>query len=198
MTETETETPAHPAACPHCGGTIVNQAWADMMLAPARLNPDGSITVGDHDQHADFSGLNILFCHTCGSDYVQPASVVETFNDSCCDEITIRTPSKGEPGYIGADVIWLPLTPEQVSMITSALDTHEYWELGDRLPRNNGCVFIPDDEGADRYWDDDEEPDDDQEEAIEAIKRARAIADFLTDETGRQLNNEPNHNRPED
>ena len=51
--------------------------------------------------------------------------------------------------------IFVSLSVEDVARLVEALDSHEYWELGDALPRNNGHVFIPGDlqAGADRYWD---------------------------------------------
>jgi hypothetical protein len=34
----------------------------------------------------------------------------------------------------------VPLTLAEIGLIISALDSHEYWQLGDVLPRNNGAV----------------------------------------------------------
>ena len=33
----------------------------------------------------------------------------------------------------------------EVRLLLEALDSHEYWQLGDQLPRNNGHLFIPGD-----------------------------------------------------
>ncbi len=65
-------------------------------------------------------------------------------------------------------------------MICDALDSHEYWQLGDELPRNDGCVFIPGDVlgDDDRYWNG-REPSADELIAIDEVKLCRAIAERL-------------------
>lgn len=105
---------SHPAACPHCGGTIVNQAQPDLLLRDARLNDDGSITVGESDLQADFTGPMVLFCHTCGSDYPQPSEVVEHFDEA----LKVSYPPGVQPGdahYVGARVKWtcVSVLPEE-------------------------------------------------------------------------------------
>lgn len=186
----------HPAACPHCGGTDVNVAQPDYLLRPARLNEDGSLTIGDNDSASDFNGLTLLFCHGCASTYPQQAEIVERFDDTLKIDYP-SPPSKTDEGYVGADVVWLPLTPADIGLLCSALDTHEYWELGERLPKNNGSVFLPDDPYGEKYWDSDE-MDDDVIDAIEGVRRARTLADFLTEERRRQVAREQNFTSPED
>lgn len=67
-----------------------------------------------------------------------------------------------------------------ILVLVEALDAHEYWQLGDVLPRNDGMVWIPGDSvyGYDRYWVDDE-PTADQVEAIEAVRECRGLASRL-------------------
>lgn len=198
MTDTETETTAHPAACPHCGGTTVSVAQPDYLLRPAVLNADGSITIGPNNDASDFEGLTLLFCTGCSSMYPQPASVVERFEDGLSVDYP-QSPHKDEPGHIGAPIIWLPLTPGDVSTLYEALDSHEYWQLGSDLPKNDGHVFLPDDEGAERYWLDPDDNDiEEHAEAIDAIRHARELGEFIRVERDRQLAHEPNHTRPED
>ena len=66
-------------------------------------------------------------------------------------------------------------------MIVEALDCYEYWELGQRLPRSNGAVFVPGDYlgAADPYWS--TEPTEDEAAAIEAIRASRRLAARLLD-----------------
>ena len=65
-------------------------------------------------------------------------------------------------------------------MICEALDSYEYWELGDVLPRNNGCVFLPGDLiGADYFWEG-RQPNDEEREAIEDARASRALAARLS------------------
>lgn len=66
------------------------------------------------------------------------------------------------------------------ALLLDALDSHEYWQIGDVLPRNDGMAWIPGDcVGAfDRYWQD-EEPTDDQMDAIEEVRRCRELAERL-------------------
>lgn len=74
----------------------------------------------------------------------------------------------------------LSLTEADLALVLDALDSHEYWQLGDVLPRNNGEVWIPGDSvgEVDRYWADDE-PTGEQKEAIEAVRRCRDLAERL-------------------
>ncbi len=185
----------HPAACPFCGGTDVNVAQPDYLLRPARLNDDGSITIGENDDASDFRGLTLLHCHGCCSSYAQPASVVERFDDTLNVEYPDE-PKRDDPAYVGADVVWLPLRAGQVTRLAEALDTQEYWDLADLLPKNNGHVYLPDDEYGDRYWNDD--PTDAQREAIEEVETARALAVFLRVERDRQVGDHPPYTFPKD
>lgn len=68
-----------------------------------------------------------------------------------------------EPG----DEATITLTQSELYLLIEGLDAYEYWQLGDVLPRNNGAVFLPDDDFGDRYWSQDEEPTEEQREAIE-------------------------------
>ena len=72
------------------------------------------------------------------------------------------------------------LSLSELALLLDALDSHEYWQIGDVLPRNDGMVWIPGDcVGAfDRYWQD-EEPTDDQMDAIEEVRRCRELAERL-------------------
>jgi len=72
------------------------------------------------------------------------------------------------------------VTVQELNLLLESLDTYEYWELGDRLPRNNGAVFIPGDylgEG-DPYWADGE-PSEAQQETIDLVLECRALAGRL-------------------
>jgi len=75
----------------------------------------------------------------------------------------------------------ITLSASELSLLIEGLDAYEYWQLGDVLPRNNGAVFLPDDDFGDRYWDQDEEPTEEQREAIEAVRRCRALMQRLED-----------------
>ena len=101
-------TEPHPAACPYCGGTTVNQAQPDYLVRPARLNDDGSIVVGAVIDGADFSGLSLLFCHGCNSTYAQPTEVPETFDGDLSIDYP-ETPAEGHPDYRGWGVTWTPV-----------------------------------------------------------------------------------------
>lgn len=69
----------------------------------------------------------------------------------------------------------ITLTQGELDLLIEGLDAYEYWQLGDALPRNNGAVFLPDDDFGDRYWDEGEEPTEEQREAIEGVRRCRAL-----------------------
>lgn len=72
------------------------------------------------------------------------------------------------------------LASEDLALLLEALDSLEYWQLGDVLPRNDGMVWIPGDSvgPVDRYWED-EEPTSDQVHAIEAVRECRRLAERL-------------------
>ncbi|HEY1739642.1 MAG TPA: hypothetical protein VGI86_13070 [Acidimicrobiia bacterium] len=80
---------------------------------------------------------------------------------------------------MGADEITARLTRSDAALIIDALDSHEYWQLGDVLPRNNGAVFIPGDMEPDALWQD-RDPSEVQREAIVEVERCRALAERLT------------------
>ena len=73
----------------------------------------------------------------------------------------------------------LTLSDEDLTTIVEALDCYEYWELGRRLPRNNGSVFLPGDYLGDNdpYWE--EPPTDDESEAIGAVRASRALGERI-------------------
>ena len=82
-----------------------------------------------------------------------------------------------EPG----DEATITLTQSELYLLIEGLDAYEYWQLGDVLPRNNGAVFLPDDDFGDRYWSQDEQPTEEQREAIEGVRRCRALLRRLED-----------------
>jgi hypothetical protein len=135
---------SHPAACPYCGGTIANQVCADYQLRPARLNSDGSVTIGEFDQGVDFDGAMLLHCYNCSSTYVQPAVVTEHYDSDLADPIDAawdfgkRPPGKDDPGYVGNTVTWIaaPQVNGQDNAVHDALkamlvctldETHSAW-----------------------------------------------------------------------
>ena len=73
----------------------------------------------------------------------------------------------------------LTLSDEDLAMIVEALDCYEYWELGQRLPRDNGAVLLPGDflGARDPYWP--ETPTDEESEAIDAVRASRALVDRI-------------------
>ena len=75
--------------------------------------------------------------------------------------------------------VTLTLSTADVELICSALETHEYWELGYQLPRHDGAVFLPGDsiQPHDPFWP--ARPTEEEVVAIEAVRRARALADVL-------------------
>jgi hypothetical protein len=72
------------------------------------------------------------------------------------------------------------LSPADLTLLIEALDSHEYWQIGEVLPRNNGMVWIPGDcaDAHDRYWHG-TAPDGDQLAAIRLVQRCRELADRL-------------------
>jgi len=72
------------------------------------------------------------------------------------------------------------LSAADLCRLADGLDAHEYWELGDLLPRNNGEVFIPGDldPGPDRYWDG-VVPTRWQQEAIDEVRVCRQLRERL-------------------
>lgn len=72
------------------------------------------------------------------------------------------------------------LTRDDLALLLDALDSHEYWQLGDVLPRNDAMVWIPGDcvDSADRYWQH-ELPTEEQADAIDAVRRCRELAGRL-------------------
>ncbi len=74
----------------------------------------------------------------------------------------------------------ISVTPGELALLVEALDSFEYWQLGDVLPRNDGMVWIPGDAVGplDRYWDG-QEPTVEQAEAIDAVRACRRLAGEL-------------------
>ncbi len=72
------------------------------------------------------------------------------------------------------------LSLDDLTLLLEALDSHEYWQAGDSLPRNDGMVWIPGDcvGSVDRYWGD-EAPTQEQAGAIDAVQRCRELAERL-------------------
>ena len=71
------------------------------------------------------------------------------------------------------------LSREDLLRLVEALDSYEYWQLGDTLPRSDGQVYIPGDAvGFDRYWDG-EPITAEQLKAIKEVRACRALADWL-------------------
>jgi len=84
----------------------------------------------------------------------------------------------------GPTVVEVPLSIEDLVLLCEALDAYEYWQLGDKLPRNNGAVWIPGDllSDEDRYWGD-REPSATQQETIEEVREVRNLAARLLGRT---------------
>jgi hypothetical protein len=76
--------------------------------------------------------------------------------------------------------VTVELTREELALLCDALDSHEYWQLGHTLPRNDGLVFIPGDfiGEADRYWHE-RRPSLSEREAIDQVREARLLAQHL-------------------
>ena len=79
---------------------------------------------------------------------------------------------------MATEEISVRLMRPEVVLLVESLDSHEYWQLGDILPRKDGQVFIPGDMEPDLVWEDDE-PTAAQRTAIEAVERCRALATRL-------------------
>jgi hypothetical protein len=75
--------------------------------------------------------------------------------------------------------VTLTLSTADVELICSALETHEYWDLGYQLPRHDGAVFLPGDsiEPQDPFWP--ASPTEEEVVAIESVRRSRALAEIL-------------------
>ena len=76
------------------------------------------------------------------------------------------------------DATAVHLSKSDLALLIESLESHEYWQLGDTLPRNDGCVFVPGDTEPDRFWED-TEPSPDQQAAIDEIRRCRRLAEDL-------------------
>ena len=70
------------------------------------------------------------------------------------------------------------LSRSDLALLIESLDSHEYWQLGDVMPRDNGFVFLPGDMQPDRFWEHDK-PSAEQRTAIDEIGRCRRLADQL-------------------
>jgi hypothetical protein len=81
---------------------------------------------------------------------------------------------------VSSGEVQVSLSVADICSLVDALDAHEYWQLGDLLPRNNGEVWIPGDlpAGDDRYWDG-LEPTPEQQEAIDEVRACRALRERL-------------------
>ncbi len=67
---------------------------------------------------------------------------------------------------MATEEISVRLMRPQVALLVESLDSHEFWQLGDVLPRKDGQVFIPGDMEPDLLWED-EEPTAEQRAAID-------------------------------
>lgn len=78
------------------------------------------------------------------------------------------------------ETVQVQLSEADICRLADGLDAHEYWELGDLLPRNDGEVFIPGDldPGPDRYWDG-VVPTREQREAIDEVRAGRELRERL-------------------
>ena len=70
------------------------------------------------------------------------------------------------------------LAQSEVALLIESLDSHEYWQIGDELPRKNGEVFIPGDMEPDLIWAD-AEPTAAQRAAIGELAAPQDHADRL-------------------
>lgn len=78
----------------------------------------------------------------------------------------------------GGEELTVRLSVDDIGLLIEALDSHEYWQLGDSLPRKNGFVFVPGDQDPDSLWEG-VEPDAIQQSAIGEIERCRELATRL-------------------
>ena len=83
------------------------------------------------------------------------------------------------------EAVGISLSAADIERLASGLDAHEYWELGDLLPRNNGEVFIPGDlaPGLDQYWDG-VVPTSEQQEVISEVRACRELRERLLQASG--------------
>jgi hypothetical protein len=81
---------------------------------------------------------------------------------------------------VSSGEVHVSLSVTDLCTLVDALDSHEYWQLADLLPRNNGEVWIPGDlpAGDDRYWDG-LEPTAEQQGAIDEVRSCRALRERL-------------------
>jgi hypothetical protein len=86
--------------------------------------------------------------------------------------------------YVSDDEITVRITSSDIELLIESLDSHEYWQIGDLLPRKNGEVFVPGDMEPDLIWEDDE-PSAEQRAAIDEVLRCRELADQLRASLGR-------------
>lgn len=80
-------------------------------------------------------------------------------------------------GDMVSDSILPTLSADEYQLLLAALDSHEYWQLGEALPRNDGMVWIPGDcvDPIDPYWHS-SVPTMEQSEAIDAVTACRQLA----------------------
>ena len=71
----------------------------------------------------------------------------------------------------------VPLASEDISLILDALDSHEYWQLGEPTWRHSGAVILPSDDES--LWGDRPDPTGEERDTISEIERCRALADRL-------------------
>jgi len=127
----------------------------------------------------------------CGIKLCEPCLQLvryESFVDARCevrDAMTLRNRvlTWGRPSRECRPMdVTVQLTDEDIGLLVEALDAYEYWEGVDRLPRNNGSVFIPGDlrPEDDRYWGPTRSPNDAELEAIELVRACRELADRLS------------------
>jgi hypothetical protein len=79
---------------------------------------------------------------------------------------------------MATEEITLRLRRSELALLVESLDSHEYWQLGDVLPRKDGQVFIPGDMDPD-LLSEDEEPTGEQRAAIDDVVRCRELAERL-------------------
>jgi hypothetical protein len=85
----------------------------------------------------------------------------------------------------GENLATIALTRRELELVREALDSHEYWQLGYALPRNDGYVFLPGDmvdTAADIHWGS-RAPNEYEQRAIEPVKAVRALLHRLDQDT---------------